>query len=286
MIMRLLALTLALLMTSGCMDDQLSSQQHQQPPENQHPRAADGPDWDSESLEAAGRDQQWSDCTYMWLKFTWPGPTNPRGPPANWTQPTFALQTNTYYAYYECERFSWMDFERPIKILWELNGNLVADNNCTTGDNFPASLVEAVYLDDAEIADAWKDQYELPTQIATMSLTTQLSSKPMEARLEWRVADYPPSVGTYRFGGDLVRDAPHSAYIVWERGDGINVLEQAHQTSSYSPATPTATADVNAPMMVDGTIADAPVVRAGFNPQTTVTATLTEYKDKLCEEPY
>ncbi len=208
-----------------------------------------------------------------------------QGPPAAWTQPTFAIQTNTNYLYYECERFAWMEFERPVRLLAEVNTNFVADNNCTTGDHFPASLVQAIYLDDAELASALQERYSLPVQLSALKLEAELTNTPMAVQLEWQVGDNPRSASTFRFEGDLTAGTPDRSSWVWESTTGINTLLLSDDSMFYHPSPMIATTDVSEPMMVANTIADTPMAHAGFRPHTTISATLTEYEDMLCEQP-
>lgn len=114
----------------------------------------------------------WSDCWGIYSHFIWPGTMAPGGHPDGWEPEATYYATEVRLIAMECSRLSWGNLERgPIRFVVEYHNNHGVPDACRA-ESGPIQywLLNALWVDDQQVADELRAEEGLPTVFAPIEL--------------------------------------------------------------------------------------------------------------------
>ncbi|MES2155108.1 MAG: hypothetical protein V4510_08235 [bacterium] len=214
---------------------------------------------------------------------TWPGSTNPGGPPANWSG-TSGPGSELGVALFDCARVQWGPYERPLQFILELHTNMTTPAACRRGqfDNF--YILNAIYVDDANVTRFLRDELGFPALNTAINVTFQ--GDKMAA--SWR-----PEGGEVSEVQDQrlhAYDSPESIIrrVAWETHGHVSLLDWTAASQTAQPGVVPATGHMRPPML-QSKMGD-PYIGGrggfdGFTDDTEVEGHLYRFNDDQCKAP-
>lgn len=126
----------------------------------------------------------WTNCQGIYTWFVWPLETNPATAFDGW-EATPREATEVRMMAVECERVSWGDFVRgPIRFVFDYHNDLMPPPTCTVSTHH-AWILNAVWTDDAEVADQLARVEGMPVQVSPIEVTVQGTAAVHIAAASW-----------------------------------------------------------------------------------------------------
>lgn len=163
---------------------------------------------------------QFDGCEELAVSYTWPGPTNPSEPPPGWETPPVPVFTRTVYTVLSCERFAWMEFERPIKMIFETHTNYVA-NDCHPGPGQDLQILINAFVDDAQVASELSQRLGMRVLVAAIERTVEATVGVEEITYSWSVNESAANRIQYHVSGETRPGADRSRGTVWHHEERL-----------------------------------------------------------------
>lgn len=188
--------------------------------------------------------------------------------------------------WYRCERISWGPFERgPVHMLWELHSNVDAPDPCYVGEWNSFRVLQALWIDDAEIAAYVNSTYGAVTKVAQFQDMDERTSTSQEVEWTWSVDGQPKSTIRYTQGNSTAYVAPIMERILWTSGNSVwmfNFMQERMFTNTQTYLTP---GELHPPMLWSETGATTYVGRGVAYVSATLSASILKFSDLACTKP-
>lgn len=134
--------------------------------------------------------------------------------------PRATMFSRTVYAFLDCERFFWMEFDRPMMMILEMHDNYVA-NDCHPGSGHTLLILTAAYVSDEDIGSALQARMDMPAVPAIIERTVEALAIGNEVRYAWNVNGSKPSWISYLVDGDNSPGADFTRGWAWHNGTSL-----------------------------------------------------------------
>ncbi len=153
------------------------------------------------------------------------------------------------YAFYDCERVSWGQYERgPVQILFEGETLELNAYGCTPDRFNSARLVTRVYMDDRELATAWQGFFGDPVSIVEFNFSEEeLTEGLNQTRLAWSGESVDASYMMMPHGPHSSGTQEKEYRYIWFNDTSILTLDLMIQYEQPDPIGPAGVAYFGAP---------------------------------------
>jgi hypothetical protein len=266
----------ALFMLPGCVLSEPSVPSEERPAPSE---TADGSNGASPPLST-----QWNHCHGGDTAFTWAGDTGPGKPPGNWSKGQ-GEGSDVLLMLLTCERFSWGPFERPVTFVAETHNNIAPPQECRQGPWEYYYALNALYVNDSQVAQYLQETYGLPAKHANITVTDASFANYRNTYWHWAPDGGSTSwlniseVNVYAQGiTDNWRWAwishAHVYFLDW-----ISVNIQDEGTVYLTPGSK------QAPMLYYGHGPDPYMGHGDFLPTADITGQIQIFGDEECKQP-
>lgn len=141
-------------------------------------------------VSALGNDTLSATCEGMLSSESLPLNTGPGQAPPGW-EPHNHLTSTIYTSVYDCPHFAIGPFERHVRLLFDAHGQEDPPEKCSTGTFTLMAYLNAILVNDADVARWLREVGHLPATYADMS-STNSSSLPglRQQQWTWAVANH------------------------------------------------------------------------------------------------
>jgi hypothetical protein len=169
--------------------------------------------------------------------------------------------------------------------MFEGHDNATAAPRCLETEYNLPFILNALWIDDAEIGAYLNSTYGMPVRIAAFT-STNVTGSPAEADFRWSVDNGPEN---HLFARDLNIDPSAGRYIskwIWTHAGGITYLDldKTLFTSSYEQQV--APGELYPPMLYREAVPSSPYIgTVVLHQNVDATGKIFRFNDYMCEEP-
>ncbi len=174
-----------------------------------------------------------SDCQFV-LAGLMLDPRPPSWPrPPDWPD---ASMPRFGYSFYECNRLSWAHYERgPVGIMFEGEQLDIELYGCSPDRLHDVWLTTRVYVDDAELADAWAAFFGGPVSVVNFGLKDVGIGPLNETRLTWEGEQVSPSTIVLHHGPRENYTYNRISRFIWFNETSLTTLDLTATFNSVDP---------------------------------------------------
>jgi hypothetical protein len=227
---------------------------------------------------------QWNDCKGMDTIFTWPGDMGPSKPPGNWSNGK-GEGTSVGLVLYQCKRFSWGPFERPVAFVAEVHNNMDPPPDCRLGTWGTFRALNAFYVNDSAVAKFLRETYGFPAVHANITVADSNSNGIRSTTWQWTPDGGKMSQVSSSEVDAYGQDVTDIERWVWIPDGRVHFLDWEY-TETLNEGDLTATpGHMNPPMLYAKSGPDPYVGRGDFLAKINVSAQIQIFGDEECKQP-
>lgn len=238
------------------------------------------------TIADAPRTFELTNCTNQDTGFPWPGEAAPGQVPPGW-EPSLALASNGIISFYDCERFAWGPYERPIRIAIEEHDKRVAPPACEqAGDYEVSQIIERLWIDDPEIVEYLNTTYSLPARFAAIAYTDTISAG-VHQRV-WSLTPPGAQPSTLNFLRPPTDDRPGGTFglrLVWWSGSVLGYLDLTQTDTYREPGAMPVYGHMEPPTLHASTGLSEWVGAGGWHEAMDASGMILLWRDSLCADP-
>lgn len=219
----------------------------------------------------------------------YPFGAGPAGPKANappgWA-PSPTDQGSLVFYGVDCQRVSVGPFERPARLVWEVNVYVTPPTNCTIGTTGGPTIgiLNDLYLEDPELAAYLGNTYGVPVQVSKITNTTQAAQGTTVHTWTWGPTGMTPS-SLNILEDTSTPDTPNSLYMFWQKGAGIGALRAETEVVRPLVGNREAYGTLKPPMQAASVLGGNFAGPGDWNPSFKASGAFSLYSDTNCMTP-
>ncbi|MES2155908.1 MAG: hypothetical protein V4510_12305 [bacterium] len=224
----------------------------------------------------------WNQCRMLVTSVSWEGSTSPAHPLASWGG-TGGTGSESGIQFFDCQRFNWGPFERPLRFILEGHTNQTVPEQCKLGDWFFFASLNAIYVDDPQVVAYMASNLSLPARHASMTVTYGDT-----VHLVWQPdggEQSEVSITALRLQ-NTTDDVKHR--LAWAKEGRVTLLDWHESGDLAWPVFTPATGHMRPPML-NAKLGDPYVGNRGgfdgFTDDTEVEGHMYRFNDDQCKEP-
>lgn len=186
----------------------------------------------------------------------------------------------------DCARLSVGRFERPARLVWEMNFHAAIPAACRmngTGGNDRAVL-NSLYVEDAELGAYLAGTYGMPVQVSNLTAATRDVGGVKVHAWTWGPVGLEPS--TLSIVEDTsTPDTPNTVELFWRNGDGVGAMRIQTQEDRPFFADRHGHGTMRPPMQMAAFLGGNFEGPARWYPSYRAEGKLSVYRDRECKTP-
>jgi hypothetical protein len=236
---------------------------------------------------ALPRNMELNGCTLQGSAFTWPTSMAPGDYPPGW-DPATPIATDFDMNFFECQRFAWGPFERPLVFVLETHTKRTAPDACAAAGSYDVdNILQRFWTNDTEVAAYLESTYDMPVGVANIT-HEDTEEGPAHLRTWTFLAEGTTTPSTLTYPKQMGPDTPGEFIlrVVWWNATMLGTLDLAETYGYAYPGSTDAVAHMEPPTLAGTLPIKDSIGGSAWKDDLDGSGTILLWRDTACTEPF